>query len=241
MSQILDTEGVIIRTVKYSETSIIMDIFTLDHGLKSCIISGVRSPKSKAKSSLFQVMNFMNFSFYKKENDQLHRIKEYSYNHLYQNLQIDVLRSSVGIFLIECTRNSIKEKEENIALYDFIKQNFIALDTIEINSLSLFYLHYLIDLSVYLGFYPLDNYSEENKYFDLLNGSFTSNSYDSKHTMDHHSSVLFSRILKNETNLKIVRSEKEKIVDYLMMYYALHVDGFRQIKSLDVLRTLFGD
>ncbi len=238
MAQIVETEGIILRVLKYSESSIILDAFTKDHGLKSLIVSGVRSSKSKSQSFVFQVMNVLDLSYYLKENDQLHRIKEFSIAHLYKNLQLDVIRSAVGIFMIECTRNAIKEKEENLALYSFIKQNFISLDTLNIGDLSLFYIHYLIDLSVYLGFYPLNNYNSENIYFDLLNGNFTPLNYDTRHVVDAHCSLILSRFLKNEDVDNISKIDKEKLVDFLVIYYSLHIESFKSIKSLEVLREI---
>jgi DNA repair protein RecO (recombination protein O) len=238
MSHIIETEGIVFRSIKYSETSIILDAFTKDHGLKSFIISGVRSAKSKGHSAVFQVMNIINLSYYRKDNDQLHRIKEYSYAHIYNHLQVDVIRSAVGIFMIECCRNTIKEKEENLALYSFIRQHFISLDGLPTEALSLFYIQFLIDLTVYLGFYPMDNFNENNTYFDLLNGCFTTHSLDSRHTMDAHSSVLLSSLLKNENLPSMTKQEKEKIVDYLITYYALHIESFKSLKSLEVLREV---
>jgi DNA repair protein RecO (recombination protein O) len=238
MSHIIETEGIVFRAIKYSETSIIFDAFTKEHGLKSFIISGVRSAKSKGQSAVFQVMNIVNLSYYRKDNDQLHRVKEYSYAHVYNHLQVDVIRSAVGIFMIECCRNTIKEKEENLALYSFIKQHFISLDGLPMESLSLFYIHFLIDLTVYLGFYPMDNYNENNAYFDLLNGCFTPHSLDSRHTMDAQSSVLMSSLLKNENMVHMSKADREKIVDYLVMYYALHIESFKTLKSLEVLREV---
>ncbi len=238
MPHIVETEGIIIRVLKYSETSIILDALTSDHGLKSFIVSGVRSPKSKTQSSVLQVMNIVQLSYYHKNNDQLQRIKEFSYGHIYSNLQIEVLRSAVGIFMIECSRNTIKEKEENPALYAFIKQNFISLDTLAIEALSSFYIHYLIDLTVYLGFYPMNNYTDENIYFDLLNGNFTPDSIDSRYTMDTTSSKILSQLLKNEDTSGIKKADKEKIVDYLIQYYTLHIESFKTLKSLEVLREV---
>ena len=40
---IIKTRGIILRTVKYSETSVIADIFTEGAGLRSYIISGMRA------------------------------------------------------------------------------------------------------------------------------------------------------------------------------------------------------
>ena len=133
-----NTRGIIFRSVKYSESSLILDIYTLDFGLKSYIISGVRKSKTKNSASLLQLLNIIEFTFYPSEADKLCRIKEYHVYHKYANITYEVIRTSVGIFMLELSRNSIKEREENNKLYHFIESNLIQLDTTDYFSFGIF-------------------------------------------------------------------------------------------------------
>ncbi|MEO6932134.1 MAG: recombination protein O N-terminal domain-containing protein, partial [Chitinophagaceae bacterium] len=40
---ILSTKGIVLRSVKYGETSLVSSIYTLSHGLQSYMINGVRT------------------------------------------------------------------------------------------------------------------------------------------------------------------------------------------------------
>src|SRR5580700_1042763 len=56
-SMIHKTKGIVLRTVKYGETSVIVSIYTELFGLQSYIINGIRTSSKKkgsAKGNLFQ-------------------------------------------------------------------------------------------------------------------------------------------------------------------------------------------
>ena len=124
---IIKTRGIILRTVKYSETSIIADIYTEGVGLRSYIISGVRTQRSRVAMGLLQVMSLVDIVAYDAPG-KLNRIKEIHAAHIYTALPFDVRRSSIGLFMAEVTRRTIRESEENEALFAFLFDIFQYLD-----------------------------------------------------------------------------------------------------------------
>ena len=91
--------------------------------------------------------------------------------------------------------------------------------------------HFLITLSGYLGFYPnMENASFP--YFDLINGCFTRNKNEHKHYISNTKDFVSALNLKQIHNKKI-------ILDYILDYYRLHVDGLGYIKSKKVLVDVF--
>ncbi|MEM9544387.1 MAG: DNA repair protein RecO, partial [Bacteroidota bacterium] len=165
------SNGIVFRSIKYSETSLILDIFTREKGMRSFIVSGVRKAKAKSKASMYQHLNILDLVAYDKD-DKLARIKECKIAHYYNRIAFDVVRSSIGLFLLEVCKNTIKEKEENVELYDFIQDRLILLDSDRPLNLSLFPIKFLLELSQYIGFLPYNNYDSTNPYFDLNNGRF---------------------------------------------------------------------
>ncbi len=238
--QIVESEAIVLRTLKYGETSVIAELYTQNLGLKSCIVNGVRSTKNKSGSSAFQVMNLLDITFYNKEGDALCRTKEYHYAVKYEKLGTDVVRTSVGVFLIECVRNSIFEKEENPALYAFLKNKFIALDQTPQGQLLDFYLRFLVELTTYLGFTPLDNFDPHTQpCFHLLHGRFDASHKDPVYLMGEGPSlILHSILISTSEPIPGSRQDKDQLTDDLLRYFACHLEGFRPIRSLEVLRTI---
>ena len=237
---ITETEAIVLRTLKYGETSIIAEVFTQQDGIRSIIVNGVRSTRNKSGSSAFQVMNVLLLSYYNKEADALCRTKEYQYAVHYKRLGLDVIYTSVGIFLIECVRNAVQEREENQALYQFLKDRFLALDAIDQHGLTDFYLYFLVDLTTLLGFGPLPNYEMKKPCFHLLHGRYTESHHDPAHLVGEGPSHILFHILegKRTASLPGSKQDKEQLTDDLLRYYGCHLEGFRPIRSLEVLRTI---
>ncbi len=233
--------GIVFRSVKYSETSLILDIYTREKGMRSFIVSGVRSSKSKNKASLYQHLNILDLVAYDKDN-KLARIKECKIEHYYQQLTFDVVRSSIGLFLLEVCKNSIKEKEENIELFDFIYQRLAILDSNIPQNFGLFPIKFLLELSQYIGFMPHNNHNINNPYFDLYNGHFIpemTEKYVSTKEVSNSIATIDNTDINQLTSLSIPKVHRNQIIDDLLIYYRLHIDQFKDLKTLEVLRTIF--
>src|SRR4051812_25488846 len=95
------TTGIILHTVKYSETSLIVKIYTRNYGLQSYIISGTRSKKSKNKASLFQPLTLVDLIVSNSAKEGLHRISEINILHSYNAIPYQIIKSSISVFINE--------------------------------------------------------------------------------------------------------------------------------------------
>ena len=120
------TPGVVLRTVNYSETSIICDVYTFEWGLCTFIANGVRKKKPNFSPAILRVMSMLDLVVYYNEAKQMHRIKEAKAAYIYQQLPYDIKRGTVGLFITEIIRKSIRENESNPPLFDFIQQAYIT-------------------------------------------------------------------------------------------------------------------
>lgn len=238
---IVKTEGLVLRSKKYSETSLILDIYTQLHGLRSYIVSGVRKSRSKSNAGIYQVMNFIHLVAYDKDNDTLCRITEASPKFIYKNLQKDVVKSSVGMLLLEITRNAIKEKEQNENLYAFLENWFLFLDQtqIPIGNLTT---KYMLALSEHLGFRPVENYGPEHPIFDTYEAKFISEDLENKYCVNEElSGHIFSLMRTPRSHIHEViidRESKSLLLDKFIQLYQLHLDNFKDLKSISILRQV---
>jgi len=237
---IIKTEGIVLKQMKYGESSLILDVFTKEKGLRSCIVSGVRSKNSKA--AMYQIMNCLDMVIYDKDADKLNRIKESSLNLIYQSLPLNMFKSSIGIFLMDICRNAIKEREPNEELYRFLKSWLEYLDQ---TSESLAYLPclFMLELSEHLGFQPQDNFSVESPLFNLMDGSYTSAMSQSPYTINqelssHLIQLQHSKKSNGFSHLEMSKKERHELLLQLIKFYKLHIDGFKDPKSLEVLSAV---
>lgn len=238
---IIKTSGIILRTVKYSETSIIADIYTREKGLRSYIVSGVRTQKSKVSAGLMQIMSLVDIVAYDRDEKGLNRIKEIKAAHVYMSLPFDVLKASVGVFIAEVIRRAIRETDENKELFDFLFSVFQYLDETK-ESYANLHLCVLVELANYLGIQLYEEGYDENAVFDLREGVFTSETVGHTHFLNEKlSHILRGVILTNWKNchqLKITRDERKQLLAELVTYYRLHIDNFPEINSLKILQEI---
>src|SRR5215217_7923213 len=126
---IYKTKGIVLRTIKYGETSVVVNIFTEVFGIQSYLVNGIRtSSKTLSKASLFQPTSILEMEVYHNELKNLQRIKEFKWNYLYKNILNDVTRNSVALYMVELLQKCLKQPENNIDLFQFSEDAFIQLD-----------------------------------------------------------------------------------------------------------------
>jgi DNA repair protein RecO (recombination protein O) len=234
------TRGIVFRAIKYSNTSIITTIYTEQFGLQTYIVNGARSAKSK-KAPLFQPATILDLVVYKRENKNIQHIKEIKLEVLYRRLPLQVVRSSVALFIIETLLKCVQEEETNPALFEFIVETLSFLDECETVP-ALLPQYFLIELSKHLGFHPQDKFTEATPYFDMREGHFTSKE-SNLYSFSSSMSRLFSELKekgRGELNVfQLPHLQRKELLDALVTFYTLHVTNFKKLKSLDVLEEVF--
>ncbi len=122
------TQGVVFRFTNYSETSIIVNIFTSAFGLQSYIVNGARGKSGKGKIALYQPLTLLDLIVYHRENASILRIKEVKCLHPYQSITSDFHKSTIALFLNEIVNKTIKDQSHAKELCDFLIQSFTHFD-----------------------------------------------------------------------------------------------------------------
>ncbi len=238
---LLNTRGIVISSVKYSDTSLILRIFTEEEGLMSYIVKGVRSKKGKMKSALFRPLQLLDMSVYVRENKQLNHIKEVSVLHNYSGIYDDPVKRSVIIFLDEVLSRSIKDRLPDKDLFNWLWQSLVWYDLSEKDIVN-FHLFFLTRLTKFLGFFPKLTTGGKFRYFDMVEGVFVNNEPSHPHFTTGKTSEMFRKLVEssiNNSEFKINVDERSDVLDVLMQYYRLQIEHFGEIKSLEILRLLF--
>lgn len=239
---LLKSKGIVFRSLKYSETSLILDIYTLEKGLRSYIISGVRNKKSKTKAGIMQISSLVEIVAYDKSQSSLQRIKEIKPSYLYKQIPFKVVKSSLAIFMMELCRKTIKESENNERLFDFVESWLIHLDSTE-EKLGNVPLIFMLRLAEELGLGLQNNYSPKTSLFDLKEGLFvneneTLESYCTKEESEGLTKLLMKG-MEDYHLLDLHKNLRGKLLGKLIRFYQWHIENFNELKSLEVLRTVF--
>ncbi len=238
---LISTPAIVFRNTKYSETSVIVKVYTRELGLTSLIINGVRKLKSSHHASLLQPMSLVNIVMYYRAGKDLNRIKEISPDHLFESVPFDIVKSSIAIFLSELCFKCIKEEEGNEVLFDFLHKRMKLLDAAE-QGLDLFPQVFMLDLSMYLGFYPGGKFEESRPYYRIGEGRYVAHGSQDERQFDPSQSRLFSRFVQAREmseGFSFRKAERQELLNLLLRYYRYHIENFATLKSVEVIRVVF--
>ncbi len=234
------TNAIVLSALKYGDSSLIVKAFTASDGLKSYLLKGVlSSKKGKLKAAYFQPLTQLEITAVHKNKGTLERMKEVKVRHPYKTIHADIVKNSLVLFLAEMLVNSIQEQEENKNLYAYLEHALLWLDNNE--AIANFHILFLLNLCQYLGFYPESPKGTE-AYFDLLEGQFIErpslNPVLENDTLEYFKKFLginFDTLL----GIRVPKAQRESLVKTLILYFELHLHGFRKPKSLAVLNAVF--
>lgn len=240
MAHLVKTQAIALWQQKYSETSIVVQMYTADHGRQSFIIPGARRPKAKMKSSFFSPLSLLDIEQYRNEKGGLQKLKEVSLTNPLSNVRFDITKSSIALFLAEFLQQVLKEEEHNPNLFEFIANSVLLLDSKE-DGIANFHLVFLMELTRFAGFYPHTNYARDRQLFDVQNGLFCSAA--NAQTLQLHTSQLMAELLKTNfrslQDLHLNHQQRANLLKAVTQYYNWHIPNMREIQSLDVLSTIF--
>jgi DNA repair protein RecO (recombination protein O) len=241
------TKGIVLRTVKYGETSIIVTIYTELFGVQSYLVNGVRtsSKKGPGRANLFQPAAILDLVVYHNDLKNLQRIKEFKWGHIYQHLFFNVVKNSVALFMVELLQKTLKQPEANPDLFHFIEDAFIHLDEADEQVTANFSLFFALHLTTFYGFRFSDDYSEEHPYLDLQEGEFVHEHPIHPYFLQGQYSFITSQLLRvmQPHELKQIQLNKEMrrvLLHAYQTFYALHVTDFGTMKTLPVLQEVLG-
>jgi DNA repair protein RecO (recombination protein O) len=236
------TRGIVLHSIKYSETSIIAHIYTEEFGRQSYLVKGAYRKKALVSAALFYPLNLLEMEVYYKPKSNLQKIKEAYNNPIYNLIPFDPQKKAIVVFISEVLYRTLREEEASPRLFSFIFNSLQILD-LKTQPVSNFHLIFLFQLSKFIGFFPLNNYSASEPIFDLLNGRFVSEPPMHGHFINFDESKIFASMITkgfdDSDGIKLTRELRQYLLEKLVEYYRLHIENMGNIKSLQVLREVF--
>lgn len=238
---IYQTRAIVLRTVKYGETSLIVDMYTEQKGHQTFIVHSVRKAKATTPASYLQLLSLVDMVAYHSDQKKIHHVKEIRLDHPYQSIPFDMRKSSVITCLAEITSKCLATAYPQPALFEFLHENLVTYDEPESYDRD-FLIRFLVDLSHHLGFGMEIPKGEINgRFFDLMEGNMVARQPLHEYAVDPGHIIDLQSILASKRNASadIPLEKRRRLVDLLILYYQLHVDTLREVQSLKILRDLF--
>ncbi|MDO7743799.1 MAG: DNA repair protein RecO [Pedobacter sp.] len=235
------TRGIVLKTTLYSESSVVVQIFTDKFGIQSYMINGVKKPRAKIRMNMLQSLHLVDMVVYHKPNSSIQRISELRPSPVFRTIPYDILKSTMIIFLNEVLYKSIRQQNADENIFDYIFNAISWFDESD-ESNSNFHLAFLLKLSRFLGFAPSMETKSDSSYFDLQEGEFKSLPPLHPFFIEKTAAILFISLFTTPfeklSEIKIDNITRRLILDKILVYYTLHTASFGEIKSHQVLEDV---
>lgn len=236
------TRGIVLHTIKYSDSGIVVQFYTRKFGRLSALIRGIRKKKSGKHSIMFQPMFIIDMEMYYKPSREMQLLKEFSLSRPFYDIHSNIRKSSVALFLGEVLSSVLREESPQEELFDYIEQSMISFDEARDNYANS-HIAFLAGLSTRLGFEPVKRGDPSEIFFDLLNGRFLATPpVHGEYAPENVSRVLAEFLETPEDkagNIVLTGKQRNEVLETILRFYSLHLPSLRKINSLDVLKEVF--
>jgi len=244
------TKGIVLRTVKYGETSLVVTVMTELFGIQTYMVNGVRSSKKgSTKAAMYQPTALLNLDVYHNEQKSMQRIREADWAFLYDQVLSDVVKNSIALYMVELLYKTLKQPEANADLFYFAEDCLHILDAAPPAISANMPLFFTLQLSHFFGLRISNIVGPGNDleeiYLDLWEGLFTTEQPTHPHFMSGENVRLTSELLKinhpsDLGQLTMNKSKRRELLLLYLQYYALHIQDFGQMKTLLVMNEVLG-
>ena len=234
-------QGFVLQSIRYGDTSLIVRMYTLNGGLQSYMVKGVRGKASRNRAAFFQPMTFLRFvqSGQPRPNG-LGYLKDPEVLYAYQSIPFVMNKGAILMYLSELLAHTLTQQERNEDLYQFVYQSMVWLDLVE-SDYANFPLYFTLELSRFLGFYPQSNY-HESAVFDMMEGQFVTavppHPYYFEQKESKTLSLLLNRGIDDLPSVVMNGLQRNAMLDGIITFMRLHAPVLKGLQSHEVLKEV---
>jgi len=245
---ILNTQGIVLKAVRYEENDVILTLFTRKLGKVAALAKGAKRNKSSLLSSS-QLFSYSNYTL--KKQGGMYRVSQSDIIKTFYDISYDIEAFSYATYVTKLVEGSTLENQTNNRLFILLAQTLYLYTQQNVD--KKFVTHaFEVKFLDYIGFRPIVNrccscgsQDLSNPTFDVYEGGVLCNicSENSKNNLklDITTLKLMEYILSNDI-LQCSKAKVSKYITYelekvLRKYLNVYVDNVN-LKSLNLLQSI---
>ena len=236
------TNAIVLSHKKIRDNAVLLTLYTEELGRESFLLYGAGSKRGGKGFSLLHPLSLLSVEATLKNGKELNVIKEIKCLHPLLDSISNPYKSSILFFLAEMLTNVLRTNESDKLLFQFLQESVLCLNDME-RGVCNFHIAFLVRLASLMGFSPNVCDLPDAHYFDLRQGEYTDQRPEHKEFVGDREAQ-FLRVLcrmnyRNLSCFRFTQRERNDLLERIINYYRIHLQDFRDLKSLDVLREVF--
>lgn len=246
------TEALVLHTVRYGDSRLIIDMFTRELGRQSFIVSLSKTGRSAIKKQYFQPLTLLIIETDSRPLQQLQRLRSAELLSPWKSLLTEPGKLAIALFVAEFLNYALRGEQKDEQLFDYVKASLEWLDE-RADRYANFHLVFLMRLSRFLGFFPNlspnaqhltpNTPTPQDSYFDLRAATFCATPpLHHDYLMPEEAGRIRPLMRMDFATMhlfRLNRTERARMLEIIERYYRLHLPAFPELRSLPVLHELF--
>lgn len=237
------SRGVVLHTLKYNDNALIAHVLTEKQGCVSFLVPISHARRAPVRYTLFQPLALLDLGWMQHRQDELCKIKFAQVVRPLVSIPFEPHKAAMAMFLAEFLRYALRAEPPSPILFEYIYRSVEWLDASE-RGFANFHLVLLLQLTRFLGLFPDVRVAEPDSFFDLQSCVFTKDQPLHSRFLSPADANRLPAVLRMRYEtmhvFKFSGAERNRFLSALNDFYQLHVPNFPELKSLAVLRDLFG-
>lgn len=228
--------GILLKRIPYSETSLVLTIFTLTEGKKSFLFQGAK----KKKGNVLLPLSPIELTYFQRDDSQLAKISETQLLHTFESIPFHPIKSTIVFFEVEVLQSILHEGVKDEILFRFIENELCWMD--KPVPLTNYPIYWMLELTKYLGFFPL---KPDNKtpFLDLENGLFLGSAplhTNYKNGIEVEWLSEFVNLSKEEIlAIELPKKHRKNCLSILLEFYKFHIPNFNLKDSIAIIESIW--
>lgn len=241
---IVKSDAIVLKTVDYSESSIIATLFTRMKGKTAVIAKGARKPKSKFAAFLVPGQ-LVEVVYYYKQSRSVQTLSDISYRRKLNSIRVDINKMALMMTTMELAGQLLHENEVNESLFEFLETFLDWTDKQEKMPKLLFpYVQLRLAEYIGIGLQVTDNQPEEGAgYINISSGTVSNEAHDEYSVQLSPGQFAFVKKSLHSTNASVLQivindNDLKNLVETLDKYFTYHIEGIKPRKSDRIFEQL---
>ena len=245
---IISTNGIVLKTILYSDSSIIVRLFTEDYGKIAIIAKGARKPKNPV-SGILEPTNHLNIQYYNKENRSIQIFKEANFLSKFNFIRGNYKKLSISLAIIDALDKSTIEYNPSPILYRLAWKILEKINSTQNNPMLIFSF-FLMQLSIRIGFMPELDKCYKCKNFVIDGGiDYQNCEIICRNCLIYKDYKLNSKTMLLLKDLTLTHIDKLELKNYnnhyisesilfLKLFTFYHIEGIKNMKSMSTINQI---
>lgn len=220
---------IVLHTIRYGDTSLIVHGYTEEEGRCSLMLRGAfRSQSGKRRPArhnvaLLHPLSILNYVSSKSLKGSMSYLKEFSPKYSLHSIREDFPKISMAMFVSELLYRTLLHSERDTGLYAFLEDAILRLENLE-GSPANFHIWFLEHYAAYMGFPFEKGYASEYNPFTPRQSA----------RLEAFRAVSFDQAM----TISMTGDERRELVEAILRWLEWHTGSRIELRSIEVLRRM---